>query len=214
MAVGHRADPNATPVLNSLVKHLDERLQKTAFLAGNQLTAADLAVWSMLAPDGTLKGAQNVEQLKQWYRKILDMPEIQEVLTQQPLNALTFSALQQSNRYGGLYHIPLRLPGPADAAKLLAENVSTVADTVTDEEIAAAQNAFVPLTTPLRQEARTVLPKAGERNVLITSALPYVNNVPHLGNIIGCVLSADIYARFYLVQQYFDKFNVNWICFA
>ncbi len=30
----------------------------------------------------------------------------------------------------------------------------------------------------------------------ITSALPYVNNVPHLGNIIGCVLSADCYARF------------------
>ncbi len=31
---------------------------------------------------------------------------------------------------------------------------------------------------------------------LITSALPYVNNVPHLGNIIGCVLSGDVYARF------------------
>ena len=27
------------------------------------------------------------------------------------------------------------------------------------------------------------------------SALPYVNNVPHLGNVIGCVLSADVYAR-------------------
>lgn len=40
------------------------------------------------------------------------------------------------------------------------------------------------------------LPKKGERNILITSALPYVNNVPHLGNIIGCVLSADIFARF------------------
>lgn len=40
------------------------------------------------------------------------------------------------------------------------------------------------------------LPKAGQRNVLITSALPYVNNVPHLGNIIGCVLSADIFARY------------------
>ena len=40
------------------------------------------------------------------------------------------------------------------------------------------------------------LPKAGKRNILITSALPYVNNVPHLGNIIGCVLSADVYARF------------------
>ena len=31
---------------------------------------------------------------------------------------------------------------------------------------------------------------------MITSALPYVNNVPHLGNIIGCVLSADVFSRF------------------
>ena len=34
------------------------------------------------------------------------------------------------------------------------------------------------------------------KKVLITSALPYVNNVPHLGNIIGAVLSADVFARF------------------
>jgi len=39
------------------------------------------------------------------------------------------------------------------------------------------------------------LPVKGEKNVLVTSALPYVNNVPHLGNIIGCVLSADVFAR-------------------
>ena len=39
-------------------------------------------------------------------------------------------------------------------------------------------------------------PEPGGRNVLVTSALPYVNNVPHLGNIIGCVLSADVYARY------------------
>jgi methionyl-tRNA synthetase len=31
---------------------------------------------------------------------------------------------------------------------------------------------------------------------LITSALPYVNNEPHLGNIIGSVLSADVFARY------------------
>jgi methionyl-tRNA synthetase len=41
-----------------------------------------------------------------------------------------------------------------------------------------------------------VLPVSGERNVLVTSALPYVNNVPHLGNIVGAVLSADVFARF------------------
>lgn len=40
------------------------------------------------------------------------------------------------------------------------------------------------------------LPKEGKRNVLVTSALPYVNNVPHLGNIIGCVLSADVFSRY------------------
>lgn len=39
------------------------------------------------------------------------------------------------------------------------------------------------------------LPKQGERNILITSALPYVNNVPHLGNIVGSVLSADVFSR-------------------
>jgi hypothetical protein len=36
--------------------------------------------------------------------------------------------------------------------------------------------------------AQPKLPIPGQRNILITSALPYVNNVPHLGNIIGCVL--------------------------
>lgn len=41
-----------------------------------------------------------------------------------------------------------------------------------------------------------ILPKKGERNILVTSALPYVNNVPHLGNIIGSLLSADVYARY------------------
>ena len=40
------------------------------------------------------------------------------------------------------------------------------------------------------------LPTADKRNLLITAALPYVNNVPHLGNIIGAVLSADVFARF------------------
>ena len=41
-----------------------------------------------------------------------------------------------------------------------------------------------------------ILPIPGKKNILITSALPYVNNVPHLGNIIGSTLSADVYARY------------------
>ncbi|KPI37619.1 Methionine--tRNA ligase, cytoplasmic [Cyphellophora attinorum] len=41
-----------------------------------------------------------------------------------------------------------------------------------------------------------ILPEEGKRNILITSALPYVNNVPHLGNIVGSVLSADVFSRY------------------
>lgn len=34
------------------------------------------------------------------------------------------------------------------------------------------------------------------QKILITSALPYVNGVPHLGHLVGCLLPADVYARF------------------
>ncbi|KAG0440591.1 Methionine--tRNA ligase, cytoplasmic [Dictyocoela muelleri] len=46
------------------------------------------------------------------------------------------------------------------------------------------------------------------KNKFITSALPYVNNSPHLGNIVGCVLSADVYARFCRKNGH----NVSFIC--
>ncbi|XP_019158384.1 PREDICTED: methionine--tRNA ligase, cytoplasmic [Ipomoea nil] len=52
------------------------------------------------------------------------------------------------------------------------------------------------------------VPIPGKRNILITSALPYVNNVPHLGNIIGCVLSADVFARYCRLRGY----NAIYIC--
>lgn len=48
------------------------------------------------------------------------------------------------------------------------------------------------------------LPVPGEHNVLISSALPYVNNIPHLGTIIGCVLSGDVFARY-------DNFDIKTI---
>ncbi|KAJ4357885.1 putative methionine--tRNA ligase, cytoplasmic protein rar1 [Didymosphaeria variabile] len=55
---------------------------------------------------------------------------------------------------------------------------------------------------------KKILPIDGERNVLITSALPYVNNVPHLGNIVGSVLSADVFARYSRARGY----NTLYIC--
>ena len=62
--------------------------------------------------------------------------------------------------------------------------------------------------TSTKKTVDVVLPVEGERNILITSALPYVNNVPHLGNIVGCVLSADVFARFCRLRGY----NTLYIC--
>jgi methionyl-tRNA synthetase len=41
-----------------------------------------------------------------------------------------------------------------------------------------------------------------KENRLITAALPYVNNIPHLGNIVGSHLPADIFARYCKLNNY------------
>ena len=44
---------------------------------------------------------------------------------------------------------------------------------------------------------------------LITSALPYINGLPHLGHMVGCLLPSDVYARFMRMQPGID---VLYIC--
>lgn len=51
-------------------------------------------------------------------------------------------------------------------------------------------------------------PVPGKRNILVTSAFPYVNNVPHLGNIVGSVLSGDVFARYCRLRDY-ETFHVG-----
>ncbi|KAJ3130207.1 putative methionine--tRNA ligase, cytoplasmic protein rar1 [Physocladia obscura] len=71
-----------------------------------------------------------------------------------------------------------------------------------------SRNTNSDVAIELDHHKRTILPVAGRKNVLITSALPYVNNIPHLGNIIGCVLSADVYARYCRLRGY----NTLYVC--
>ena len=46
--------------------------------------------------------------------------------------------------------------------------------------------------------------------ILITSALPYVNGVKHLGNLVGSMLPADVFARYQRLRL--GKENVLAIC--
>ncbi|MFN4183596.1 MAG: methionine--tRNA ligase [Hyphomonas sp.] len=47
-----------------------------------------------------------------------------------------------------------------------------------------------------------------QRRILITSALPYINGVKHLGNLAGSMLPADVYARVMRLQGH----DVTYIC--
>ncbi|MEQ8559759.1 MAG: methionine--tRNA ligase [Henriciella sp.] len=48
----------------------------------------------------------------------------------------------------------------------------------------------------------------GQRRILVTSALPYINGVKHLGNLAGSMLPADVYARFQRLRGH----DVLYIC--
>jgi len=46
--------------------------------------------------------------------------------------------------------------------------------------------------------------------ILVTSALPYVNNEPHCGNLIGSTLSADVFSRY--LKKIYGSENVLYVC--
>jgi len=70
-------------------------------------------------------------------------------------------------------------------------------ETYPELDVEKVKKSFIETTKVKRKvQPEVVLPVKGEKNVLITAALPYCNNIPHLGNIIGCVLPADVYARY------------------
>ncbi|XP_074596697.1 methionyl-tRNA synthetase 1 [Brevipalpus obovatus] len=83
-----------------------------------------------------------------------------------------------------------------DDTKVLTEKCSTIS---IDEHQQQQQPQQQQSTSSSSEQ---ILPIQGRRNILITSALPYVNNVPHLGNIVGSVLSGDVFARYCRLRGY------------
>lgn len=97
--------------------------------------------------------------------------------------------------------------GETSSASCPLDTPAISIEEVEDAKRAWTKSGSMKAAKKLKSGAK-VMPVAGERNVLITSALPYVNNVPHLGNIVGCVLSADVFARFCRLRNY----NTLYIC--
>jgi methionyl-tRNA synthetase len=66
----------------------------------------------------------------------------------------------------------------------------------------AEQKVDTKNSITLNHHDRIILPVNDKKNILVTSALPYVNNVPHLGNIVGAMLSADCFTRYGRLRDY------------
>ncbi|XP_068853764.1 methionine--tRNA ligase, cytoplasmic [Aphelocoma coerulescens] len=198
-----RAGPDAVAVLQHLLAHLEQHLARsgTTHLAGDAASVADVVVWGSLFP--VLQDETNVpselQVLRSWFRAMSLWEPCRDAaaLLPEALRELRDHLAQHPPAQLGPRHEPQDEEGPERM--------------LTDDDIAAAVDIWArgPAALPPPRQPRTpVLPVEGERNVLITSALPYVNNVPHLGNIIGCVLSADTFARYCRLRNW----NTLFVC--
>ncbi|XP_059062599.1 methionine--tRNA ligase, cytoplasmic isoform X2 [Achroia grisella] len=191
--------------LNSLLQTINEHLGKHKYILGEKLSAVDISVWSTLYPlyynkDYNQQYLSEFVNIKRWVEELAGAKAVQEAL------------LQWNGSPSGPFGVSSALGIPLLPSFISPVGSPQEADVgVSAEEIEAAKdnwiNGLSKLDKPLIQE-KVVLPLKDRKNVLITSALPYVNNVPHLGNIIGCVLSADIFARYCRICNY----NTLFIC--
>ncbi|KFZ60734.1 Methionine--tRNA ligase, cytoplasmic, partial [Antrostomus carolinensis] len=178
-----------------------------ACLAQDTKSVADVVVWSTLFPvlqDETSLPSE-LQALRTWFQRMT----LSEACRKAADSVLMPKALLEFKSY------LQKQPPPCLAMERVTSNEPEEEEgserALTEEEITAAADAWARGAEALPkpwQPQKPVLPVEGMRNVLITSALPYVNNVPHLGNIIGCVLSADTFARYCRLRNW----NTLYVC--
>ncbi|KAJ2938342.1 hypothetical protein O0L34_g13264 [Tuta absoluta] len=198
--------PDVKQTLQALLQHLDALVKTNQYLLGTKLTTADISVWGTLYPMYHTKELKDTYlnahiNLVKWFEQIAASKAIQESVKQWAGTSSGPFAATAALGAPLLSTVQSPIGSPDEAAEI----------GVSPEELETAKDCWMNgqkyLQAPLPQE-KVVLPVKGRKNVLITSALPYVNNVPHLGNIIGCVLSGDIFARYCRMCDY----NTLYIC--
>ncbi|XP_021569486.1 methionine--tRNA ligase, cytoplasmic isoform X2 [Carlito syrichta] len=203
---GKKGEEVLGPVRRALT-HIDHSLsrQNCPFLAGETESLTDIVLWGALYPllQDPAYLPEELSALRSWF---------QTLSTQEPCQQAAETVLKQQGVLAFRPYLQKQpQPSPPEGKPITNEPEEEELATLSEEEIAMAVAAWekgLDSLPPLRPQQNPVLPVDGERNVLITSALPYVNNVPHLGNIIGCVLSADVFARYSRLRQW----NTLYLC--
>ncbi|KAI4871650.1 hypothetical protein NFI96_019898 [Prochilodus magdalenae] len=192
--------------LGWLEQYLSKRT--TPFLTEETVAVADVVLWAALYPTLSHPAFEAGEfpSVRGWFERVGQLPAC-EAAVQRVLKGKGLDALKNFLQKQPAPHIQRRdSPPSANAAE--TEDSEPV---MSEEEIEAAAQTFskgLPDCSNSTQKKHPILPQEGKRNVLVTSALPYVNNVPHLGNIIGCVLSADVFARYGRLRDW----NLLYVC--
>ncbi|KAJ8981803.1 hypothetical protein NQ317_007389 [Molorchus minor] len=197
--------------LQAALEKLNTKLEKNNYLVGESVTSADISVWCDIfplykSPELSKEYFSALPNLTKWVLKLESEPQFKNALE-------SFKIVVGQEAYTALLN-GARYPPPTVTNEVQIKEKDSPqhqAEAVTSEELLAAEKAWkkdVSQLPQLKKHNKVVLPVAGEKNIFITSALPYVNNVPHLGNIIGCVLSADVFARFSRLCNY----NTLFIC--
>lgn len=209
---------------NSL-NYLNTVLSKQSYLSSKKSAGlADIVIWAnlySLSRASLLSEATNCSYIQKWIASLNDQSALIKGFTKACGNVkveeMKKSLLSSSSLLEPLkFFMPVEIPD-FTLEVLKSESTGDAKDEsskdcdVSAEEISLAYDNWIKgkviLPTPLKKES-PILPKEGEKNILITSALPYVNNIPHLGNIIGSVLSADVFARYCRLRSY----NTLYIC--
>ncbi|XP_075193191.1 methionine--tRNA ligase, cytoplasmic isoform X1 [Anomaloglossus baeobatrachus] len=187
--------------------HISQSLAKKPYLTGDAVSVADIVVWGAIFPiiSDVSTLSEDLASLKNWFTKVTELEPCQKAAE----SILKGQGPSVFKAY--LQKLPAPVP-PIDTSACNEQEVVDSADqTFSEEDIAAATESWskglaeAPRPKP---RAHPILPRDGEKNIMITSALPYVNNVPHLGNIIGSVLSADVFARYCRLRNW----NTLYIC--
>ncbi|KAJ8941660.1 hypothetical protein NQ314_010305 [Rhamnusium bicolor] len=180
-------------------KKLNAILEIGKYLTGDSITSADIAIWSTMyplfkCPNLSKEYISVLPNISKWMISLDGEPQFKDATSIFKVEGgqTSYNALLA----GARYLVPV-LPNESQLNE--KDSPQHNVEAVSEGELLAAEKAWqkdASQLPKLKQPKTVVLPLPGEKNVLITSALPYVNNVPHLGNIIGCVLSADVFARF------------------
>ncbi|XP_028261747.1 methionine--tRNA ligase, cytoplasmic isoform X2 [Parambassis ranga] len=211
MAVLQGKGAEVSTVLQGPLNVLDQSLSKgtVPYLTGEAVSLADVVLWAALYPvlsDSSLALSEH-KSVKAWFDQVAAMQSCQSAAQK----VLQGKGLQGMKSYMQRQPAPqssqCKAAQPCNNSPAEGEEGERV---VSVEEMEAATLTWsrgLDSTVPADRQ-HPILPQEGKRNILVTSALPYVNNVPHLGNIIGCVLSADVFSRYGRLRGW----NLLYVC--